>query len=207
MRFQGSSIRWGVIGALATTIAIASPAAAHNTPQEEANKKVVLDFYSALNDADAAGTTAQQAASIITKYIAPNYMQHSEAFNAMPGTGTARDKLIARFQGMPAMKGPPMPRPKTEQVMAQGDRVMLLTSRQLPSPSGAPKTAFIFNMFRVEGGQLVEHWDVMPAEMTGPPPGGAGAPPQGPGGPPPGAPPAGMPAGAPPAGFTPPGAN
>jgi predicted SnoaL-like aldol condensation-catalyzing enzyme len=53
--------------------------------------------------------------------------------------------------------------------MAEGDRVMLLTQR--PAPSG--KKAYLFNMYRVQDGKLTEHWDVLPAEFTMPPPAGA----------------------------------
>jgi len=90
------------------------------------------------------------------------------------------------FQSRPA--GPPagatdtLPQ-RTDAVMAEGDRVMLLTSREQPDPAtGALKRSYVFNMFRVKDGKLMEHWDVMPPGV-GPPPGG----PAGPGGP--GAPP------------------
>jgi predicted SnoaL-like aldol condensation-catalyzing enzyme len=52
--------------------------------------------------------------------------------------------------------------------MAEGDRVMLLTSREQPDPvSGLVKPVYVFNMFRVKDGKLVEHWDVMPGAPPG----------------------------------------
>ena len=158
---------------LAMWLAAQSPAIAHEEPAEAANRQVVLDFYKALNDADAAGRTKELIPAIAVKYLGADYVQHSEMFASLPGPGSVRDKLVRMFQNMPAMKG--MPAPKVVSVMAQGDLVMMLTVRQLPDPaSGLLKPAYIFNMFRVKDGQLVEHWDVgsmpppMPPSMSGP---------------------------------------
>ena len=49
---------------LGAGLAIALPAAAANTPTEAANKKVVPDFYAALNDADATHSTKERIAGI-----------------------------------------------------------------------------------------------------------------------------------------------
>jgi predicted SnoaL-like aldol condensation-catalyzing enzyme len=162
------------IGLLASaSIAVASPAVAHELSSETANKQVVLDFYKALNDADAAGTTRQRIQAIAEKYIGPDYVQHDPAFANLPGSGSARDKLIRMFQSMPPMK--PMPAARTVAVMAEGDRVMMLTARDMPDPTtGAVQPAYIFNMFRVKDHLLVEHWDVGTPGM--PPPGAGAAP-------------------------------
>ena len=142
-------------------LAFGSPAIAHMTTAEAANEKVVLDFYAALNAADAAGDLRQRIQTIAETYLDPDYVQHSEMFAGLPGPGSARDKLIHMFQNRPPM--PPMGAPTTVAVMAEGDRVMLLTSRDLPDPAtGRGKEVYIFNMFRVKNGHLVEHWDITP---------------------------------------------
>ena len=155
---------------LTALLAISSPAFAHGTPAEAANKKLVVDFYKALNAANADGAMKERIEGIAEKYLGADYVQHSESFAHLPGPGSARDRLVRMFQSMPAMQG--MPEPKTLAVMAEGDMVMMLTSREMPAPAGAPaKPAYIFNMFRVAKGHLVEHWDVssMPLGPGGPP--------------------------------------
>ena len=169
---------------LAVMLAVSSPTWAHDAQVEAANKKVVLAFYQALEDADATGTTKARIQSIAETYISPAYVQHAEAFANLPGPGSARDKLIRMFQSMPPMKQPPS---RTVEVMAEDDMVMLLTARDMPDPAGGTKPAYIFNMFRVKDGRLAEHWSIVPPPrgMGGgamPPPGAAapGAPPSGP---------------------------
>ena len=164
-----------LVAALATTV----PAlAAQETPTEQANKQTVLSFYAALNAADATHTMKQRIRGIAEKYLSPAYTQHSAAFTSLPGPGTARDKLIRMFQNMPSAPAAAQTAPTTVAIMAEGDKVMMLTSRERHSPGiGTTQTAYIFNMFRVKDGQLVEHWDVSPG-MSGPPPGApAGGPP------------------------------
>jgi predicted SnoaL-like aldol condensation-catalyzing enzyme len=40
--------------------------------------------------------------------------------------------------------------------MAQGDMVVRINSREMPS---APKPLLIFNLFRIQDGLIAEHWD------------------------------------------------
>jgi len=157
---------------LAMLLASVTPAMAHNKPAEAANKKVVLNFYKALNDADASGTTKQRIEGIAKKYLSPDYVQHAEMFANLPGSGSARDKLIHLFQNMPVR--PAMPPAKLISIMAEGDQVMMLTMRDWADPAtGQAKPSYIFNMFRVKNGQLAEHWDVGSMPPTGGPPPGA----------------------------------
>jgi predicted SnoaL-like aldol condensation-catalyzing enzyme len=169
-------VRVGLI--MAAAVAAALPAAAE-TPQEQANKKVVLGFFDALNAGDAAGTTGRDIPSIAEKFLDPGYTQHSEQFKNLPGPGTDRDKLIRMFQSMPTRPpgaGPAAMGPqKRVAVMAEGDLVMMLLERDMIDPAGVTHPNFIFNMFRVKNGKLTEHWQV--ADGMRPPPGGDGGPP------------------------------
>jgi predicted SnoaL-like aldol condensation-catalyzing enzyme len=146
---------------LAVGLATASIAAAENTPTEAANKRVVLAFYAALNAADASNSMRERIQDIAETYLSPVYTQHTLL---LPGPGTDREKLIHMFQSRPMQPpagGAAMPKQRTDAIMAEGDRVMLLTSRDQRDPvTGELKPSYVFNMFRVQDGKLVEHWDV-----------------------------------------------
>ena len=167
------ALRFGM--AMAATVTAASSAAAE-TPQEQANKEVVLGFFDALNAGDAAGTTGRDIPLIAEKFLDPGYTQHSEQLKNLPGPGTDRDKLIRMFQSMPPRPpgaGPAAMGPqKRVAVMAEGDLVMMLVERDMVDPAGATHPNYIFNMFRVKKGKLTEHWEV--ADGMGPPPGAGG---------------------------------
>ncbi len=182
MRYASKILRLSGL-VLAIVFAMESTAMAANTPAEAANKKTVLDFYAALNEADATNTMKERISTIAEKYLSPDYKQHTLI---LPGAGTDLEKLIAMFQSRPARPAAgavALPRQRTDAIMAEGDRVMLLTSRDQRDPAtGEVKSAYTFNMFVVKGGKLVEHWDVSPGRAP-PPPGDAS------GGPAPGAPP------------------
>jgi predicted SnoaL-like aldol condensation-catalyzing enzyme len=177
MRYAANIVRLSAVGlVLAASLAMPAPATAANTPAEAANKKTVLDFYAALNAADASNSTKERIQAIAEKYLSPEYKQHTLL---LPGPGTDREKLINMFQSRPAPPpagGAAMPRQRTDAVMAEGDKVMLLTSRDMRDPvTGAVKPSYIFNMFTVKDGKLVEHWDVS-AGMAPPPSGALPAP-------------------------------
>ncbi len=149
-----------------------APEALAGTPAEEANKELVLNFYAALNQAEAEGKLKERIGSIAEQYLQPDYVQHDARFAAL---GAGRGGFIKLLQQMPAMPSNAHAKaPETVAVMAEGDRVMLLTSRENTSGGGGPESRlYIFNMFRVQDGKLAEHWDVSPAAPAGPPAPGA----------------------------------
>lgn len=169
--------------------------AADYTAQEQANIKVVADFYAALDRGDADHDTKQKIRSIAEKYLAPDYTQHNPAMRAF---GPGREGLIKMFQSMPAAPAVPAgagapPPAKVLFLGADGNMVVRISSRSMP---GGGSDSVIFNMFRVQDGKLAEHWDATSGGAMGRPggrargpgggPGGAGGGPGGPGGPPPG---------------------
>ena len=120
----------------------AAPTTAGNTAQEEANNKVVLDFYDkALNQMDF------EAAA---KHFGPRYIQHNP--NAADG--------IEGFKAFIAFRREKFPNAKSEikRALADGDMVILhVHGVREPGERGVA----IIDRFRLENGKIVEHWDVV----------------------------------------------
>ncbi|MAM62629.1 nuclear transport factor 2 family protein [Maritimibacter sp. UBA3975] len=93
----------------------------------------------------------------ITDYISPGlYMQHN------PMVGDGLDGLGAALAAM-AEAGQPMTYSETHFVVAEGNFVFAVSEGAI----GETPTAF-FDLFRVDDGKIVEHWDTVseiPAEM------------------------------------------
>ena len=121
-------------------LAFAAPAARAADP--EANKKIVVDFYNlALNqkDFDAAA-----------KYFGPRYIQH----NPSAPDGIEGFKRLVAF----LKEKFPNSRSEIKRVIAEGDIVVLhVHSVREPGQRGRA----IVDMFRLENGKIVEHWDVI----------------------------------------------
>jgi predicted SnoaL-like aldol condensation-catalyzing enzyme len=127
---------------VALLLALVTPAAAGNTAQEEANKKVALDFYDkALNQRDF------EAAS---KHFGTRYIQHNpQAADGIEGFKKFIEWRSQRF---------PNARNEVKRTLADGDLVMVHAhSIREPGERGSA----IVDIFRLEGGKIVEHWDVI----------------------------------------------
>lgn len=126
--------------AFALAVLIAATAPAHADP--ESNKKVVLDFYEkGLNqkDFDAAA-----------KHFGPKYIQHNP---------TAPDGIDG-FKAFIAFRKEKFPNARSEikRAFAEGDFVILhVHGVREPGERGVA----IIDIFRLENGKIVEHWDVV----------------------------------------------
>lgn len=151
------------------TFAAFNARAVDYTAEEKANQKLVLDFYAAIDRSEAKGTLKQDFRAIATKYVGPGYIQHSERFAKL---GAGREGIIRTFESMPdrpaSAKAPSSTR-KLLAVMAQGDQVICVTSRD-PSGPEEKNPPIYFNMFRVEDGFIAEHWDAVSEIFTLPSP-------------------------------------
>jgi predicted SnoaL-like aldol condensation-catalyzing enzyme len=117
------------------------PAFAGNTPQEQANKKVVLDLYEkGINQKDF------EAAA---KDLGPHYIQH----NPRAKDGAEGFKAFINFLKAKL----PNYHSDIKKVFADGDYV-LLHVHNVPAPG--QRGAAIVDIFRLENGKVVEHWDV-----------------------------------------------
>ena len=122
-----------------TALLLAAPAIAADL---EANKKIVVEFYEqALNKKDF------EAAA---KHFGPRYIQHNP--NAPDGP--------EGFKGLVTFLKEKFPNSKSEikRVFAEGDYVILhVHSVREPGQRGRA----IVDIFRLENGKIVEHWDVV----------------------------------------------
>lgn len=133
---------WKIASAmLAVSLISAAPALAGDSPQEEANKKVVLELYEkGIN---------QKNFEAAAKLLGPHYTQH----NPRAADGAEGFKAFIGF-----LKAK-MPNYHSEikRVLADGDYVILHV-HNVPEPG--QRGAAIMDIFRLENGKVVEHWDV-----------------------------------------------
>jgi predicted SnoaL-like aldol condensation-catalyzing enzyme len=108
----------------------------------EANKKIVVDFYNkGLNDKDF---------DAAAKYFGPRYTQH----NPGGADGPQGFKNLVTF----LKEKFPNSHSEIKRVIAEGDLVVLhVHSVRAPGERGRA----IVDIFKVENGKIVEHWDVV----------------------------------------------
>jgi len=117
-------------------------------PRVAANKRLVYDFWREVFEG---GHT-----ELAEKYMAESYVQHN------PNVPTGRAAFVDFFSKLVKRK-PIEPRIKAPLVAiaAEGDLVVLSFVREAADPKDPTKkyTTTWFDMFRVEGGKIAEHWD------------------------------------------------
>lgn len=113
-----------------------------STATLEANKKTAVAFYdAAINRKDFAAAAG---------YLGAQYKQHNPTAQDGPeGLKAFIDFLKAKF---PTQKG------EIRQVIAEGDKVALHVHST--RGDGTPGRAIV-DIFRVQNGKIVEHWDVI----------------------------------------------
>ena len=91
---------------------------------------------------------------LASSYLADGYIQHN------PLVPTGKAGFVAFFNKVWAGK-PPSPWVAPDEVVTEGDLVSVMLKRPKPEPSDPTKTydSFWFDLYRVDGGKIVEHWD------------------------------------------------
>ena len=116
--------------------------------QLAANKRLVYDFWREVFEGG--------HLELAEKYMTESYIQHNpmvptgraafvEFFSKFAQTKTIEEKVNAPLVS----------------ILAEGDYVVLSFVSELPDPADSTKkyTTTWFDMFRVEGGKIAEHWD------------------------------------------------
>ena len=133
-----STVAIAVIALALTALA----AGAADAQQQEANKKIVVEFYDkAINQKDF------DAAS---KYLGARYTQHNP--NAADGPEGLKAFLQFLKEKFPSSHS------EIKRVLADGDYVILhVHAVREPGTRGSA----IVDIFKLENGKVVEHWDVV----------------------------------------------
>jgi predicted SnoaL-like aldol condensation-catalyzing enzyme len=138
--------------ALAAFALFSFDAGAQSAQQLEANKRIAQEFY------DAAINRKDYAAA--SQYLGSGYKQHNPtAADGPEGLKGFIDFLKMRF---------PNQRGEVKRVIAEGDLVVLHVHST--RGDGTPGRAIV-DIFRIDGGKVVEHWDVIqdiPAQAANP---------------------------------------
>ncbi len=117
-------------------------------PRLAANKRLVYDFWREVFEGG--------HLELAPKYMAESYIQHN------PNVATGRAAFVAFFSKF--MKPKPVePRVKAPLVaiLAEGDKVVMVFASERPDPKDPARkyTTTWFDLFRIENGQMAEHWD------------------------------------------------
>jgi predicted SnoaL-like aldol condensation-catalyzing enzyme len=128
---------------------VAAPQAMALSRQEEANLKVASDFTREVLQA--------HNVAAATKYYAPDMKQHNP--NVPSGLQGFQEFFGKIWKAPLPVKAELDPKP--EEIVVQGDIVMMMFKRATQEPTDPTKTyeTFWWDMFRVKDGKIVEHWD------------------------------------------------
>ena len=122
-------------------------------PKLAANKKRVFDMWRAIIQ----GAHTELA----PRYFTKDYIQHN------PNVGTGRDAMVAYMRQTRPVKPiqPDIAFPVVAMI-AEGDKVMVATVSYLPDPTapGQKYAGTHFDLFRIAGGKIAEHWDSVPKD-------------------------------------------
>ncbi len=109
------------------------------------SKQLVYDMWRTLLDA--------QQVEEAPRFLAEGYIQH----NPLANTGLAGFMAFFRQFAQPTEVQPTLN--NFIEIIAEKDLVVLATLRPYTTDGGVSYTSTWFDMFRVDGGMLVEHWD------------------------------------------------
>jgi predicted SnoaL-like aldol condensation-catalyzing enzyme len=105
------------------------------------NRQIVEDFLDLIN-------RQHRVREAFERHVAERYIQHN------PTAGNGREGAIALIERLSATPGF---NPAVKRMVAEGDLIAVHMHIQF---AGGPGLA-VMDMFRLENGKIVEHWDVI----------------------------------------------
>lgn len=146
MKSVGSGFRrWrALLGCAVLALAVSSTSGAHESMRVAAkNKELVVAFYNMIFQ-------DHKVREALAKYVGDRYIQH----NPLAPNGT--EALLGFFE--PYFARNPTARSEIKRAVAEGDLVFLHVHAR---SSETDRGMAVVDIFRVENGKVVEHWDVV----------------------------------------------
>jgi len=131
------------MGAMKTLLAMAvAPALIGAAPAASDNRAIVTDFARLFY-------MEKDVRAAFDRHVAPDYIQHN------PGIADGRDAAVAALA--PKFSSPGA-RFEIQRILVDGDMAVIhLRARLTPDSRGLA----VVDMYRIKGGRIVEHWDVL----------------------------------------------
>ena len=139
------SITAAVLLALAASASPAFAQARTTSAAEQANLKVVSDWWREVLQAG--------HVELAEKYMAEDYLQHN------PNINTGRAAFVQVFSRRPSRDIKPALDPAPVIQFAKGPYVVFVWEREAKDPAGVAYKYNFFDIVRVENGKVAEHWD------------------------------------------------
>ena len=112
------------------------------------NRAIVTDFARLFY-------TERDVKTAFDRYVAPDYVQHN------PGVSDGRAAAVAALAPMFAQAGRDF---RIKRILVDGDMAVIHV-HAIPTPGS--RGAAVFDMYRLKGGRIVEHWDaIQPVPAT-----------------------------------------
>jgi predicted SnoaL-like aldol condensation-catalyzing enzyme len=116
---------------------------------QERNAEIVMAMWR--------GVIYDGSREAVLKYIHPDYIQHNVN---MPSGRDHLLHLVDMINNLPKDFVPPA-RKELLRTVSEGDYVVVIWEQQQPDPNRPGETypGHAFDMYRLEGGMIMEHWD------------------------------------------------
>jgi predicted SnoaL-like aldol condensation-catalyzing enzyme len=128
---------------IALGIPVLSACSAQTGPATASPKEIVLAFYQL-------GLQDFKPKEAFAQYMTADFVEH-----AADSAGGSVESNVAFLSGL--MKQSPPPKWEVVRSIAEGDLVFLHVRVSI----GSPRPVVLGEIFRVEGGKIAEHWDIV----------------------------------------------